>query len=87
MADNEPIAAQLEPYKVTVQEGKRYFWCACGRSQKQPFCDGSHSTTDIQPVMFQATESGDVWFCGCKATGNSPMCDGTHNSMGDNGGD
>ena len=62
---------------------ERYFWCACGRSAKQPFCDGSHSGTGIEPVAYKAEKSGDAWFCGCKATGNSPMCDGSHKNLGD----
>ena len=81
MADEKPIPAQLEPYQVAVVEGKRYFWCACGRSAKQPFCDGSHSGTGIEPVAYKAEKSGDAWFCGCKATGNSPMCDGSHKNL------
>ena len=79
MAD--PIPAQKEPYGVEVEAGKRYFWCACGRSQGQPFCDGSHKGTGLTPVMYTPEKSGQVWLCGCKATGNSPLCDGTHNRL------
>ncbi len=77
----EPVLAQKAPYMVTVESGRKYFWCACGRSQKQPFCDGSHSVTDITPVVYEATESKDVWFCGCKASGKKPLCDGTHSTL------
>ena len=77
----DPIAAQKAPYKTDVEAGRKYFWCACGRSQKQPFCDGSHSVTDITPVVYEATESKDVWFCGCKASGKKPLCDGTHSTL------
>jgi len=77
----ESIVAQKAPYQVKVEAGKNYFWCACGRSKKQPMCDGSHVGTGISPVMYKATKSGDVWFCGCKATGNSPLCDGTHGKL------
>ncbi|HYM74031.1 MAG TPA: CDGSH iron-sulfur domain-containing protein [Stellaceae bacterium] len=76
-----PIPAQKAPYGVAVEAGKRYFWCACGRSQGQPFCDGSHKGTGLTPVMYTAEKTGQVWFCGCKATGKQPMCDGTHNRL------
>lgn len=77
----EPVAAQKAPYQVPVEAGRNYFWCACGRSKKQPFCDGSHAGTGITPVMYKADKSGDAWFCGCKASGHKPMCDGTHKSL------
>ena len=76
-----PIPAQKAPYGVAVEAGKRYFWCACGRSQGQPFCDGSHKGTGLVPLMYTAEKTEEVWFCGCKATGTSPLCDGTHNSL------
>lgn len=73
-----PVRASDTPFAVEVQQGKDYWWCACGRSASQPFCDGSHKVTDITPVKYSATESKTVWFCGCKASGNKPLCDGTH---------
>ncbi|TNE38508.1 MAG: CDGSH iron-sulfur domain-containing protein [Alphaproteobacteria bacterium] len=73
--------AQKGPYEVEVEAGKRYFWCACGRSAKQPFCDGSHSVTDLRPVVYRAEKSGTLYFCGCKQTGDKPLCDGTHNGL------
>jgi CDGSH iron-sulfur domain-containing protein 3 len=73
-----PIPAQKAPYKVPVEAGKKYFWCACGRSKNQPFCDGSHKGTGLTPVVYEATASRDVFFCGCKASGRRPLCDGTH---------
>ena len=79
MAD--PIPAQKAPYNVTVELGKRYFWCACGRSASQPFCDGSHKDTGLSPMLFTADKSEELWFCGCKATGGKPFCDGTHNTL------
>ena len=59
---------QKAPYKTEVKAGKRYFWCSCGKSDKQPFCDGSHQGTDFEPMMYQAEKDGEVYFCGCKAT-------------------
>jgi CDGSH-type Zn-finger protein len=76
-----PQIAQKAPYAVDVVAGKTYFWCACGRSQKQPFCDGSHKVTTLTPVKFEATEAKTVWFCGCKQTARAPMCDGTHKKL------
>ena len=77
----EAKIAQKSPYQVDVEMGKKYFWCACGRSQSQPFCDGSHKDTGIVPVPFEANRNKTVYFCGCKHTGNRPLCDGTHNSL------
>ena len=78
---DEPIPAQKAPYSVTVEAGKRYVWCACGRSKSQPFCDGSHKAVGLSPLAVIAEKSGEVWFCGCKATGGKPFCDGTHNKL------
>jgi CDGSH-type Zn-finger protein len=75
------IPAQKAPYGVTVEEGKRYFWCACGRSANQPFCDGAHKSTTMTPLAFTADKSGQVWLCGCKATAGQPFCDGTHSRI------
>lgn len=75
---SEVIRASDAPVGVDVEEGKDYFWCACGRSQKQPFCDGSHRDTTITPVKYTAEASRKVFFCCCKATANQPMCDGSH---------
>lgn len=81
MNDKQAQIAQKAPYAVEVVAGKEYYWCACGRSANQPFCDGSHKDRGIEPVRFVADESKTVWLCGCKATHNQPYCDGTHKSL------
>ena len=78
---DQPIPAQKAPYNVTVEEGKRYVWCACGRSKTQPFCDSSHRGTGLSPIPFVAEKTEEVWLCGCKSTGGKPFCDGTHNTL------
>ncbi len=75
---SDPIIAQRAPFAAEVKAGKSYFWCACGRSANQPFCDGSHKETDFVPRKFTATEDGRVFFCGCKRSSAAPVCDGTH---------
>ena len=75
---SDPVRATDEPIATDVEAGKSYFWCACGKSAKQPFCDGSHAGTDFTPLKYEANDSRKVFFCGCKATGKQPLCDGTH---------
>ncbi|MFK7753417.1 MAG: CDGSH iron-sulfur domain-containing protein [Sedimentitalea sp.] len=76
-----PKIAQKAPYPVEVEAGKSYFWCSCGQSANQPFCDGSHKGSDFNPVKFTAEEDKKVFFCGCKASANTPMCDGSHSKL------
>lgn len=76
MAD--PVRASDTPYAVEVEAGEKYWWCSCGSSSNQPFCDGSHKGSEFSPVKYEATESKKVFFCGCKATNNQPVCDGSH---------
>ena len=64
---------------VEVEKNKSYFWCSCGLSSKQPFCDGSHKNTEFSPVKFMADETKKMFFCTCKQTDNQPFCDGSHN--------
>jgi CDGSH-type Zn-finger protein len=80
MSDVKPEMPQKAPYPVEVEAGRTYFWCACGKSAKQPFCDGSHQGGPFEPLRFKAEKSGKVYLCGCKRTANAPYCDGTHNS-------
>jgi len=73
-----PVRASDTPFAVEVESDKSYWWCACGKSNNQPFCDGSHKGTEFTPLKYDATESTQVYFCGCKSTGNQPLCDGSH---------
>ncbi len=73
-----PECPQAAPYRVEVEEGKNYAWCSCGLSNKQPFCDGSHSGTSFSPVIYTAQESRLVGFCGCKRSKQGAVCDGAH---------
>lgn len=77
----EPMIAQKAPFRAEVEAGRSYWWCACGRSARQPFCDGSHKDTGIEPVKHVAEVSGSVWFCGCKQTAGPPLCDGRHKAL------
>ena len=81
MSGAQPTIAQKAPYKVTVEVGKSYWWCACGKSAKQPFCDGSHKGSGMAPMEYKAAADGDAWFCGCKHSAKSPMCDGSHKRL------
>ncbi len=75
-----PVCTQKSPFVVEVEPGEHY-WCACGRSKNQPFCDGSHAGTGIEPVKFTVNQKETKYLCGCKATGNAPFCDGTHKEL------
>ena len=79
--DSEAVVAQKAPFAVDVKAGQKNWWCSCGRSGKQPFCDGSHKGTEFTPVEYEAEEDGTLFFCGCKATSRSPLCDGTHGKI------
>ncbi len=73
-----PIVAGKAPIKVAVEADKSYWWCACGRSKSQPFCDGSHKGTGLSPKEYKSDKAADVWFCACKQSGGAPLCDGSH---------
>lgn len=82
MADKpRPHVAQKAPYPVELKVGQKYFWCSCGNSKNQPFCDGSHKGSSFSPTAFIAEKSDTVYLCGCKHSGNPPYCDGTHNKL------
>ncbi|XP_029287971.1 uncharacterized protein LOC115008243 isoform X1 [Cottoperca gobio] len=77
---SEPVIPSKKPFKVELIGGKRYSWCTCGQSKKQPFCDGAHKTRaqGLSPLRFVPEKDATVWLCGCKYTNNQPYCDGTH---------
>lgn len=76
-----PKIAQLAPFALEVTAGRSYFWCACGLSASQPFCDGSHKGTGVVPVKYVAEKDGKAFFCGCKQSARAPLCDGTHKGL------
>jgi CDGSH iron-sulfur domain-containing protein 3 len=81
MKDSQPRIAQRAPYALDLAPGD-YWWCACGQSRNQPFCDGSHRGGPFVPVRFTVTaRSGTLWLCGCKCARRPPFCDGTHNKL------
>lgn len=84
MTDLPKIAATT-PFPVECEGGKAYFWCACGLSANQPFCDGSHKGTGITPVRHVPESDGKVWFCGCKQSARAPLCDGSHKRLAGDG--
>lgn len=73
-----PVIAQKSPIAVDLEAGKEYYWCSCGKSAGQPFCDGSHKGTEFTPLAFKAEETKKAYLCACKHTGNKPFCDGSH---------
>ena len=76
-----PEIAQKAPYPIDVKSGEKYFWCACGKSANQPFCDGSHQGGDFTPMVYQAEVDQKLFFCGCKQSKGAPLCDGSHNQL------
>lgn len=76
-----PVIADRKPRQVNLEAGREYYWCACGRSKNQPFCDGSHAGTDFSPKPFTPSSSGTADLCMCKRTQNAPFCDGSHKSL------
>ena len=80
MSDDATVA-QKGPYQVTLDAGKPYFWCSCGRSAKQPWCDGSHKGTSFVPQRVTVDAGGTYNMCGCKGSDDKPFCDGAHNML------
>ena len=78
---SEPVIVKKGSYMIEVEEGKSYYWCSCGLSKKQPFCDSSHKGTGFKSVPYKATANKKVFFCGCKRTKNQPFCDSTHKQL------
>ncbi len=81
MAADQPIVAQTAPIAVDLEAGKTVWWCACGRSQNQPYCDGSHKVTSLTPVEFTPDRGKTYYLCCCKQSKSRPICDGTHNTL------
>jgi len=73
----EPVVAQKTPIALELEPGE-YWWCTCGRSKNQPFCDGAHAGTGIEPLKMTVREKGSYYLCACKQTANPPFCDGAH---------
>jgi CDGSH iron-sulfur domain-containing protein 3 len=76
-----PAIAQKGPYPVQVEAGKIYYWCSCGLSKSQPFCNGSHAGTGLSPIKIEAAETKTVYLCGCKSSKAGVFCDGTHTKL------
>lgn len=81
MTETLPKVAQRSPYEVAVKAGESYWWCQCGLSATQPFCDGSHKGSAFKSLKFTAEKDETVWLCGCKQTADKPYCDGRHKSL------
>ena len=74
----QPAIGGRAPIPVEVEAGKDYWWCACGKSATQPFCDGSHKGSEFSPTKFTAEETTTAYFCGCKQSKKGALCDGSH---------
>lgn len=76
-----PEIAGKAPIKIDLEEGKNYFWCTCGKSSKQPLCDGSHKGSEFTPMKYTADKTRTAFFCACKQTSKGPFCDGAHKAL------
>ena len=77
----EPVIAQKSPIAVELEAGKTYYWCTCGKSDKQPFCNGAHKGGEFAPLAYTAPESKTAYLCACKHSKNAPLCDGAHKAL------
>ena len=77
---NKPVIANTKPFTLTLEPGK-YYWCACGHSQNQPFCDGAHKGTGFAPIAFEVEKEKKMALCLCKQTQSPPLCDGAHSTL------
>ena len=77
---SDPKIAQKSPFVLTMQPGK-YYWCACGKSSNQPFCDSSHKGSEFSPLIEEITVEKKIAWCGCKQSSTKPFCDGTHRAL------
>ncbi len=80
---SRPVITDNKPIKLSLTKGQEYYFCTCGKSKDQPFCDGSHVGSSYKPKLFVADKQGDAYLCACKHTGNTPFCDGTHQQFTD----
>ena len=78
---NTPTIAQKSPIPMQLEAGKTYYWCTCGKSDPQPFCNGAHKGSGFSPLAFTAEETKTAYLCGCKHTKGPPFCDGSHKSL------
>ncbi len=77
---SKPVIADNKPAVLELEQGT-YYWCSCGQSTNQPFCNGAHKNTEFTPIPFELTEQKTVALCNCKQTGNAPFCDGAHSNL------
>ena len=77
----QPMVAGRAPIPIEIEAGKDYWWCVCGKSSSQPFCDGSHKGSSFSPMKYTASETKRAFFCTCKQTGTAPLCNGAHKAL------
>jgi len=78
---SEAVCTKKAPYVIEAEEGKTYYYCTCGLSEKQPFCDGKHKGSDFSPIAHTAEKAGNIYFCGCRVSKKGALCDGAHKTI------
>ena len=78
---DKPVCSQKAPYVMDVEEDKTYYYCTCGKSEKQPFCDGAHKGTNFKAAAWKAEKTGKAYFCGCRVSQKGAICDGAHKEL------